>query len=435
MLHSYVTLTHRRCRRTVPSMSIPLPKDSEFQAGQVDIVRVLGKVDIQLNPEANELPSTSKERMSTLRIFEASIPGGTRCFLKEYLPEGQAFGKRELSVSRKLTSRWNDIIHAKSNETLSSEESNLLLKSLSRDSLTPPFPLLLGHLRPDERIESDEFRQLWLKRFPSVRPPQKGNLWLILKWDDASFKSLKRFPPLPQVVEGLDYFRKGQRDLKRWRFIRKIMRRGLEAVDFLHRAGYCHNAINGASLWMTTTNQQEINNLFIQLSDLGACQRLADFGSPSTSAWSANSLAREAMAEDLYQLGLVFMELIISSFCEDNKGAQMARFRISENNKLPGLIYRVEDVNMKQLDQRELQYILEKKCDSDFQSFREFCSSIQSWKDPVSMLERSDGAAWRMIFKLLSRGRLYDESKQRPLKISGRSLVREYDELFSDTYS
>lgn len=32
-------------------MSIPLPKDSEFQAGQVDIVRVLGKVDIQMNPE------------------------------------------------------------------------------------------------------------------------------------------------------------------------------------------------------------------------------------------------------------------------------------------------------------------------------------------------------------------------------------------------
>jgi len=44
-------LNRRCCIRNVPSMSIPLPKDSEFQAGQVDIVRVLGKVDIQLNPE------------------------------------------------------------------------------------------------------------------------------------------------------------------------------------------------------------------------------------------------------------------------------------------------------------------------------------------------------------------------------------------------
>jgi len=136
--------------------------------------------------------------MSTLRIFEASIPGGTRCFLKEYLPEGQAFGKRELSVSRKLTARWNDVIQANSNGTFSTEDSSLS-KGMEGDTLTPPFPLLLGHLRPDERIESEEFRQLWMKRFPSVRPPQKGNLWLIFKWDDASFKSLKRFPPLPQV--------------------------------------------------------------------------------------------------------------------------------------------------------------------------------------------------------------------------------------------
>ena len=29
------------------------------------------------------------------------------------------------------------------------------------------------------------------------------------------------------AVEGLDYFRKDQRDMKRWRFIRKVMRRSL----------------------------------------------------------------------------------------------------------------------------------------------------------------------------------------------------------------
>ena len=37
-----------------------------------------------------------------------------------------------------------------------------------------------------------------------------------------------------------------------------------------------------------------------------------------------------------------------------------------------------------------------------------------------------------LILSIL-RGRLYDESKQRPLKITGRGLVKEYKELFADT--
>ena len=46
------------------------------------------------------------------------------------------------------------------------------------------------------------------------------------------------------VVEGIDYFIKKNRDSKRWKFIRKLMRKGLESLDHLHRTGYCHNAIN-----------------------------------------------------------------------------------------------------------------------------------------------------------------------------------------------
>ena len=98
-------------------------------------------------------------------------------------------------------------------------------------------------------------------------------------------------------------------------------------MDFFHRSGYCHNAVNGASLWLSTTNQQNIDQLSVQLVDLGAAQKLADFGPPE--ATDGRSLAREAVAEDLYQLGFVFLELIISSFCEDNVGAQKARFRMS----------------------------------------------------------------------------------------------------------
>ena len=136
------------------------------------------------------MPSSdsNNQRVSTLRIFEGRIPGGTRVFLKEYFSEGQQFGKIEQSVSRKLSSRWNDIIFSIKN---GSSEASL-------DS-DPPFPVLLGCMRPDESFEGKEFRSVWARRFPSIPFPQRGSLWLIFKWDDASFKNFKRFPILPQI--------------------------------------------------------------------------------------------------------------------------------------------------------------------------------------------------------------------------------------------
>jgi len=29
-----------------------------------------------------------------------------------------------------------------------------------------------------------------------------GSLWLVFKWDEFTFRSLKRYPPLPQIIEG-----------------------------------------------------------------------------------------------------------------------------------------------------------------------------------------------------------------------------------------
>ena len=94
----------------------------------------------------------------------------------------------ELSVSRKLSARWNELIYSIKNGT---SETPL-------DS-EPPFPLLLGCMRPDDYVEGKEFRSIWARRFPSAPFPQKGALWLVFKWDDASFKNFKRFPTLPQI--------------------------------------------------------------------------------------------------------------------------------------------------------------------------------------------------------------------------------------------
>ena len=31
-----------------------------------------------------------------------------------------------------------------------------------------------------------------------------GSLWLVFRWDEFTFRSLKRYPPLPQIIEGSD---------------------------------------------------------------------------------------------------------------------------------------------------------------------------------------------------------------------------------------
>lgn len=53
----------------------------------------------------------------------------------------------------------------------------------------------------------------------------------------------------------------------------------------------------------------------------------------------------------------------------------------------------------------------------------------------MSILEQDNGAAWKLIFKLLAGGRLYDNEKEKQLRITGNSLVRENKILFSDTFS
>lgn len=93
------------------------------------------------------------------------------------------------------------------------------------------------------------------------------------------------------------------------------MRRSLEALEILHRSGYSHNALSTESMWLTSTNQQNINTVSVKLADLGSCQKLDELG----------PAAKEAVFEDLYQLGFIFLELIISSFSDDNLGAQYAR--------------------------------------------------------------------------------------------------------------
>jgi hypothetical protein len=179
-------------RQRLPTTTQAIPRDLVFDASQIEIIRVLGKIDVMVDKQtldeagraAGDLERVRASvdgggRATSVRVFEARIPGGNRCFLKEYLPIGLSFGLRELAASRKLAAKWNE-----------------LEKPVT---VPPPFPILLGSLKTDERIENAAFRERWAQRFPRTRPPERGNVWLIFKWDASAFRAINTYPRLPQV--------------------------------------------------------------------------------------------------------------------------------------------------------------------------------------------------------------------------------------------
>ena len=419
-----------------------IPNPVALAASSIEIVRFLGKIDVvqAFSGEKEFVPladGSGMGRATSVRVFEARLAASAlglgpealsvRCFLKEYLPAGEPFGRRELSTSRKLLDQWNRM--QKPPSEMETEQGPPLTASFV------PFPILLGSLRTDERIENPEFQTRWMQRFPRTKPPESGNLWLLFEWDAASFKTLKAFPALPQVVEGLDYFNRRERTRKRWAFVRRAMRRGLESIDFLHRTGYCHNAISTESIWLSTTNQLETEQLDVRITDLGASQRLSDLG----------PYARGGVWEDFYQLGLVFLELIVSSFSEDDFRVVDARLKYLQQQKLDGggaeaamegsswrgrllKLGSVQGQGLRTgpLKQKEWATIFEGACDSDFAKLRAATKEISP--DASELLELNSGEAWRLLFRMLARGRLVDE-KGTPLAITGRGLLKEYSDL------
>eukprot|EP01035_Chromulina_nebulosa_P019335 gene19335-25199_t len=255
---------------------------------------------------------------------------------------------------------------------MNQDDDTIKLKKRSSvyNDTTPPFPRLIGSMYSDETIESMEFRQKWRRRFPGVKPPESDNLWLFFEWDEHTFRTMRTFAPLPQ----------------------KVLRKCLESVDFLHTSG--------------------------------ACRKLTD----------DMLYARAEMIEDYYQLAFVFLEFVISSFCDDNMGARKARDIFDTNRKQVTIFTKVDEMDLTQISQREFQRIYEVICTSDFQKLRQFVGSIVEWRDAYDILERDDGAAWKLLFRMLARGSLYESDRVTPIRITGRRLIKDSINLFSDTF-
>ena len=144
-----------------------IPKEKIFQPSQIELLRILGRVDIvtETNNNPSLTGSNSNDLDISIRIFEARLLDGTKCYLKEYsssMPNSIIFGKKEQSITRKLTLKWL-------NYQKLTEENN--------DKI-PFFTPLLGYLYTDIRIESPEFLTRWRSRFPSSKPPEAGSLYI-----------------------------------------------------------------------------------------------------------------------------------------------------------------------------------------------------------------------------------------------------------------
>ena len=144
-----------------------IPQERVFQASQIELLRILGRVDIITETNNNPTANNNNDLDISIRLFEARLLDGTKCYLKEYsssMPNSIIFGKKEQSITRKLTLKWLNY------QQLTEENKDKI----------PFFTPLLGYLITDLRIESSEFLTKWRSRFPSSKPPEAGKLLIVL---------------------------------------------------------------------------------------------------------------------------------------------------------------------------------------------------------------------------------------------------------------
>ena len=460
----FVTRTYTSHSYSTHTLHSLIPKDASLDAGDIEILRVLGKIDLQADRNVKKLlqevgddetlnkVNNGQSRVTSVRLFEAKL-GNRKCYLKEYLPIGLPFGKKEVSTTRKLSAKWNKLIIENDNNDNDDEDDedelaeyidNQNKRNIITTTNTPPFPCLVGSLTTDDRIENEEFRMSWKKKFPRTRPPAEGNLWLVYDWDEYAFKSMKRYFTAPQVIGTLDYFNKDKRLLNRWKFICLIMQRTLEALSFFHQNRcYVYSYINSDLIWLSTIDQTKSDELDVKITDLGLSQKF------DTDEVDDPAFLYQCGLEDLYQLGFIFLELTVNSMSDDVVGAQVARLKLNKKESditnnikklvnddgivdgLNGVVDNINSVfletkNIKPLVSREFQKIYEEVCDSDNVRLREFVMSNNYFKDAASVLELNKGEGWKLIFFLLAKGRLYNNNKKKPLKITATSLLRNW---------
>ena len=314
----------------------------------------------------------------TGHIYEAKNIDGTRCFCKQFKPLGFPFGSREANITRDLTARWQD-----------------LMKEKKVDVTTFPLPVLLGTLRTDREITEPAFRKRWMKNFSEAEPPEEGELWCIFSWDKCSFKSLRTFAELPMPSAG--FSSRSQQSLfdMKWRFLRRVVRLTLEALDFVHSSGYCHGSVSAEAIWLRTFDPSDTLGLTVKITDLGLSERLTDLSSTDRPL---------RIDRDHSQLGFVLLSVILSVFGTKAKG-ELKELRSKIAGVRPESLDQLSSTfNVEQglMGHRELERVYESVCDSNINSFMKVLQTVACWRTPLGMLGENTDAGANLFMKLIA---------------------------------
>jgi len=225
-LRAHKRCKHRRCSWVASS------KLASFNAGDFELRRPLGQQgwvevtdweyygdeDAVREARLTQPKTTIQQSDPVVRLYEAKIGRGvlrnSRVLLKEFLGQGVPAGVNEAERYLQL--------YGSSLEDLNQAEL--------------PVATMLGGFTADDIFETQQFRQRWQASFPRVgEPPKKGDPWLVFLWEGTQTAS--SFPIYPQQRQFMDRFQKGQPLQRRQGYLRILMRKSLEALDFVHQRG------------------------------------------------------------------------------------------------------------------------------------------------------------------------------------------------------
>lgn len=416
-------------------MTTTLPYDRELTLDQVDLSRFVGQIDMDADEEtvqdarrelkrivgsdyakAWEPRIRPSGRAIQCRVFEGRTIGGIRCIVKEYLAMGLVSGKREKRMYRRLIERWN----ALSSSSSSSTSSPSIIEE------EPPFCILIGSLYVDNSLIDDIFQSRWYMRFSNLPLPRAGHLWLVYKWDRATLQSFRQWSisqllPIPSYLPLTAMLTSHRDRQEKWKFLRVLWRQSLEALAFLHSCGYVHRSLSSDSFWLTTKKIEDWRDVIVKVVDLGMVERIENIPN--------------AIEDDLFRIGLCFLESTLATFAPDNKGAQEVRTLLLLKNKGSNDQNNNNNNNLKNqpLSTQEMEMIFQ-YCNKDFATLLTLCRQISSWQIPMEILSQDNSAPWKLILTLLSQGRLYDDAKGRVIELTAMKAIASFPEIFRDTF-
>ena len=389
----------------------------EFEYGEIELIKFLGRINM-VKHNIDKISDNNDDNVATtIRLFEARVVShppkmgerGQRVYVKEYSANGVKYGNKERKAIIKILKHEREKKEEKEAKQLmeveiQSEEkeiNNTNIKSsssLSSSSLPfsytipiSPVPQLLGILKVDNRVDDPQFQTQWFRKFPRLQVPQENFMVLVYNWDEATFRTLSRFPKLPQIIQGFEYFSDERRIKRRYNFIIKMIQKILLVISKIHNSGYCHGALTSESIWLTTSNQLEIDQLDVQIADW----------SNSIALKSVGPYARLLINEDIYQFGFLLLEIIFASFTND-------------------------DYRQVSYTQREWQQIFENQLNKDLSQLKQFITSNRDFDKALLVLERNNDAIFKLIFKCLVVNDLYDNERKNKINISARTLLGDF---------